>query len=670
MKKLRESLLAKNMLQTSLIILLLIGALSVVSYLNSSAIIKGGLDDQLESQLDLIKSEVQSERHLLEKELSTVASFGSIKNFQEAGAVEILHSLASNDPFIEVAFVVDDTGKIVFDSTEGATLKGVDVSDRDYYQASIKGSPAWSDVIESKMSGDDVVVCSYPVVNGGETVGVIAISLKFTYISSVVDKAQYGENGYAYLVNQSGVIIAHPNEAVKGTHLSELQVPELDEALSSMTALESGSLEYTYDGIHKLSRYIAVADWSLSLTASEDEYMAPLETMIDRMVLIGILFFIVGTGFIGFNSYLLIRKITKVNNVMGNATRGDLTDRVVQPKKITDGKTRGDEIERLGTKVNDMLNSFEVMLGTIKSASEELAAASQELSAASQENRAASEEIAASMDEIVEGSIRQTEEMGTATAMFENMYAEMENSKMASDTMSEQALAVKDAAQSGETTIDETLKSMVEIRETSDSTVKVMSELIAQSDKIGEINGMISEIADQTNLLALNAAIEAARAGEQGKGFAVVADEIRKLAAQSQASAAGIQSLIEELQSDLDRAETLIKEESKKVSVGMESVRTSKVAFGSIKTTIDTVVDYIDQVSESVTQTSESTTQVSKAIEDISEIIERSANNATSVSASSEEQTAVSEEIASSATVLSEMAEKLISEVGKFKTSY
>src|SRR6202042_1565024 len=59
--------------------------------------------------------------------------------------------------------------------------------------------------------------------------------------------------------------------------------------------------------------------------------------------------------------------------------------------------------------------------------------------------------------------------------------------------------------------------------------VSAMSGIEQSSRQIGQIIGVIDEIAFQTNLLALNAGVEAARAGEAGRGFAVVASEVRAL---------------------------------------------------------------------------------------------------------------------------------------------
>ena len=78
--------------------------------------------------------------------------------------------------------------------------------------------------------------------------------------------------------------------------------------------------------------------------------------------------------------------------------------------------------------------------------------------------------------------------------------------------------------------------------------------LVGAVQKIGEVSGLIEQIASKTNLLALNATIEAARAGEAGRGFAVVASEVKALANQTARATEEIGRQIEEIQSVTDRA--------------------------------------------------------------------------------------------------------------------
>ena len=71
---------------------------------------------------------------------------------------------------------------------------------------------------------------------------------------------------------------------------------------------------------------------------------------------------------------------------------------------------------------------------------------------------------------------------------------------------------------------------------------------------IGDVVGLINDVASQTNLLALNATIEAARAGEAGKGFAVVASEVKNLATQTAKATEEISTQIAEIQAETNQS--------------------------------------------------------------------------------------------------------------------
>jgi len=155
----------------------------------------------------------------------------------------------------------------------------------------------------------------------------------------------------------------------------------------------------------------------------------------------------------------------------------------------------GFALERMVTKLRDIV--FNIVSGAenIASASQQMSATAQQMSQGATEQASSAEEVSSSMEEMA-ANIQQTTENAQQTQTI--------------------VATATDGIKEGNTSSSKSAGAMKNI-----------------ASKIS----IISEIAFQTNILALNAAVEAARAGEHGKGFAVVASEVRKLAERSKVAA-------------------------------------------------------------------------------------------------------------------------------------
>jgi methyl-accepting chemotaxis protein len=216
----------------------------------------------------------------------------------------------------------------------------------------------------------------------------------------------------------------------------------------------------------------------------------------------------------------------------------------------------------------------------VRSGAGEITQASDDLSRRTEQQAASLEETAAALDEIT-ATVRKT----------------AENATEARNTV---ATAKTDAERSGHV-----------VREA----VEAMGGIETSSKQIGNIIGVIDEIAFQTNLLALNAGVEAARAGDAGRGFAVVATEVRALAQRSADAAKEIKTLISASSQQVDTGVRLVGETGKALSRIVEQVAQLNGLVADIAASAQEQATGLNQVNSAVNEMDQVTQQNAAMVE-------------------------------------------------------
>lgn len=182
----------------------------------------------------------------------------------------------------------------------------------------------------------------------------------------------------------------------------------------------------------------------------------------------------------------------------------------------------------------------------------------------------------------------------------------------------------------------------VEDARRTDGIVRALAE---SAQKIGDVVGLISNIASQTNLLALNATIEAARAGESGRGFAVVATEVKALAQQTATATDDIGNQVKQIQSATQEA--------------VEAIR-------AIGATIDEVNGITAAIGAAVEEQGSATAEIARNVQQTATSTEHVTRNIAGVSQAANETGSAASHVLDAAGQVSRQSESILDEVNRF----
>jgi methyl-accepting chemotaxis protein WspA len=304
-----------------------------------------------------------------------------------------------------------------------------------------------------------------------------------------------------------------------------------------------------------------------------------------------------------FTARRILGPIDKAVAFADTIAKGDLTARIDLDRNVFLSRFRlgrNDEIGKLVSKLREMAESLNALIGQVQQSGLQVNTSATELSAAAREQQA-------TVTKQMESTKRVNHSVGEISNVSESLVDTMQQVA----TMSNETAEFATSGQEGL----ERMKSAIGHMEDASRSISGKLEVINEkATSITSVVTTITKVADQTNLLSLNAAIEAEKAGEYGRGFTVVAREIRRLADQTAVATLDIEKTVQDMQ-------TAVSAGVMEMDAFIKEVRDSAEDVARISEQLDRIIEQVkvlspnfDQVTQSMQSQTSRAREISRAV--------------------------------------------------------
>ncbi|MBM7865951.1 HAMP domain-containing protein [Heliobacterium gestii] len=657
-----KSIKAKLILFFFLSMTVAIGSIAGIVYMKAKDVFLTQLKQSMMTQSEVVANNIGSWLDDTEKYLETLG-LSPIRTLSPEQVEPYLKSeLKRNKDLFALLYGTPDGKSTV------ATVSPTNVSDRDYFQKAMKtGKIAMSSPVISKSLGKPVINFNYPIQENGKIIGWAGGGITLDRISEQIASYKIGQNGYAFLLDNNGTVIAHPNKELnmKVNYLKDEGVNQpLKDLSKQIVGGEPGVALYRDESNQEhfvAFRPVPGADWSVAVSLPASEVLGPLNAMMATFLWVTLLLLALVAATTYYFSNRFTEPILQLRDHATQISQGDLSHNFEQME------TQQDEVGELAKAFKEMMANLREVICNVQEHATQVSGYSKKMVESSVQTVKATQQIAITSQEVALGAHDTVQRTIKSSESNQRLALSI---RLVTERTEAAARRVNDAfkyAEDGRETLERVNHQMRTIQSSVNESSEVVKNLGQRSQAIGQIVEVISNIASQTNMLALNAAIEAARAGEQGRGFAVVADEVRKLAEQSGAAANEIRHLIEEIQVRTQEAVRTMASGTSTVEEGSKIVVDVNRFFEAIVESINNVLTDTKQALSAVKEIAQNGDQIADEIEAIKDIAQRSSAGTENVAAATQEQVAIMEEIQNFAGNLGDMSERLAKLVHRFQ---